>query len=44
VEAFVRRSYELVRANLSKKQQGVLIAQEAPVATPVARPARTRKR
>ncbi|HEY7871847.1 MAG TPA: MmcQ/YjbR family DNA-binding protein [Rudaea sp.] len=44
VEAFVRRSYELVRANLSKKQQGVLIAQEAPVATPVARPARARKR
>ena len=43
VEVFVRRSYELVRAGLSKKQQGVLIAQEA-ATTSVARPARPRKR
>jgi predicted DNA-binding protein (MmcQ/YjbR family) len=30
IEAFVRHSYELVRAKLSKRQQTALIAQEAP--------------
>jgi predicted DNA-binding protein (MmcQ/YjbR family) len=44
VEAFVRRSYELVRAGLSKKQQSALIALEAPVASLVPRPTRARKR
>ncbi len=43
IETFVRRSYELVRAGLSKKQQAALTAQETPPVAP-ARRARKEKR